>query len=336
MHSESGEKMSNLTQVIEQAFGWSILNLETIKQMEASSYVAKIVTADGKMYVVKSLFIPKDRQQFIVETEKLLREKGVKLASPVPSRENRFFFEYKGAPFVIYEWVQGKNQRLKNRQDLQSVAKTLGHFHRSSIGLIYPKDTKIYSHTDWIKDYKQRLKVIKSWKEKYKRNPDPKYRVIVEHISFFDKMGKLALKKLKASSYQKLVSEPFRKQSLVHGDFHQRNIIVRGKEKFLIDFEDVRYDFPSKDLQRIFEMHLRSHQFNKKDFRGMLKKYEEANPLPKKVKKVVLIDFLFPHIFERNLRQNKYAEMPLAKVINRIGQERKKIQHIYEHYFRKK
>ncbi len=325
--------MSKLTETIEQAYGLDIIDLVTIKRLKQANYVGKINTSDGKMYVVKSLNIHKSRQQFIVETEQLLRERGVKLASPMISLENQLFFQYKGSIYVIYEWIKGEKQRLANRKDLQSIVQVLGQFHRSSVGLIYSQGTKIYSHKNWVKDYNQRLETMSRWKKKYKKSKDPKNQVILKNIPFFYNIGKKALKKLKSSPYQAMISESYRKQSLVHGDFHQNNMLIQGNQKVLIDFEDVRYDLPSKDLLRIFEMYLRKHKFNEKVFRGMFRKYEATNPLSNEVKEVVLIDFLFPHIFERNLRQNKYVQTPLSKAIHQIKQERKKIKFIYKYYF---
>ncbi|MBP1932408.1 phosphotransferase [Ammoniphilus resinae] len=326
--------MSKLSHAIEDAYGLRIEKLDKIKTVKESSYVAKIKTTDGKKYVVKSLFIPKDRQQFIAETEVLLGDRGVKLANPVPTERNQLYIMYENSPYVLYEWVKGKSQSLRRKKELYGVVKSLGRFHHSSVGLSYSRHTNIYSENDWVSDYQNRLDTMKNWKERHAGNRTRKHKYILKTIPFFQKMGRLALKKLKSSSYQSLISKPYPKLSLVHGDFHQNNIIVNKNRKFFIDFEDVRYDLPSKDLIRIFEMYTRIHTFNGKEFKKMLKKYEETNPLSAREKQLLFIDFLFPHIFEKNLRKGKYSKLPLSRVKHQIAQEKRKIRFIYREYFK--
>ena len=326
--------MSKLTDAIEDAYGLKIEELEKIKTVKESSFVGKIKTTDDKKFVVKSLFIPRDRQQFIAETELLLGKRGVKLANPVPTRRHQLFFMHEGSPYVLYEWVKGKSQSLRGKKELFGVVKALGRFHHSSVGLSYSRHTHIFSENDWISDYQNRLDTMKHWKERYAGTKKRKYKYILKNIRFFQRMGQLALKKLKSSSYPSLISKPYSKLSLVHGDFHQNNIIVHKNRKFFIDFEDVRYDLPSKDLIRIFEMYTRIHKFNGIEFKKMLKKYEETNPLSAKEKQLLFIDFLFPHIFEKNLRKGKYAKLPFSRVKHQIAQEKRKIRFIYREYFR--
>ena len=92
-------------------------------------------------------------------------------------------------------------------------------------------------------------------------------------------------------------------KSLVHGDLHHNNVNNRNDENILIDFKDVRYDLPSKDLLRTYSMYTKNHSFNGKTFSRMMNTYEHYHSLSLEVKQLVLIDFLFPHIFERLLRK---------------------------------
>ena len=172
---------------------------------------------------------------------------------------------------------------------------------------------KKYKHKSWLHNYEKRLNTMKKWRKKHKKTRSPKNHLIRSYLPYFLKIGKIALNKLKRSPYREISAQPYKKQSLVHGDFHQNNIIVKGHRRVLIDFEDVRYDFPSKDLLRIFSMYTRNRKFKSKDFLSMIKVYEKIHPLSRKERDVLIIDFLFPHIFERDLRQKKYAEVPYRK-----------------------
>jgi hypothetical protein len=101
----------------------------------------------------------------------------------------------------------------------------------------------------------------------------------------------------------------------------------------LIDFEDVRYDAPSKDLIRIHSMYAKRRVFEERTFRDMLERYCAANPLPEDVRRLVEIDLLFPHVFERTLRKKKYKKMSEEEVVFWLEQERRRISFVKKRYF---
>ena len=135
--------MSQLEKQVQKAYSFRIRKLKTIKYKRKSSFVGKIITSTGEKFVIKSLFTNKDRQQFIAKTEELLAKKGFKLAKPILTRNKQLYFIFKGFPYVVYEWVKGKNHRLNSLNDLESSAKTIAKLHKASFGLVYPKKIKV-------------------------------------------------------------------------------------------------------------------------------------------------------------------------------------------------
>lgn len=327
--------MDKLKSGIEQHYGIKIAEFSVIRHIKNSSYLAKITTDKGAKYVVKSLFIQPKRQHFIVQSEQLLSSRGVRLAQPVPTKENRLFFLYRGYPYVLYEWIDGPTQKLKKIRDIREIAKTVAYFHKTSCGLQYPPQSKIYSHFDWIKEYSRRLGTLTSWKKQLGMKSDRKTRVILQAIPYFYKAGKKAKKMLKKSSYRSLSSTPHTEQSLVHGDMHPQNIIKNRNENTLIDFEDVRYDFPSKDLIRLLSMYTKKHRFSSEAFEQMLQGYRQIHHVSSEQLQLLYIDFLFPHIFERMLRRKKYRKWTLERIRHLIRQEKRKAKYIDRQYIRK-
>lgn len=325
--------MKGLKRRLVDQYGFNIKDWDVIKYKKNSSLVAKITTEKGKKFALKSLFIPPKRQQFIVSSEQLLSQKGVALARPVATLTGDLYIVHKQVPYVLYEWIKGEGGQLRHRGDLKSIVKVIARFHLASRDLNYPSDMKIYTHPHWKKEYKTRIKSINRWYNTHKKSKNQKKAVICSSIPFFLKAAKKALSELKKSRYQEYI-EGGSAQSLVHGDMHHKNLINQGKSKVLIDFEDVRYDLPSKDLLRIFSMYTKSHPFTALTFRSMMRAYERNCPLPAHVKQLVYIDFLFPHIFERMLRKNKYKGMSINQIKHRVKQERKKADYAYHRYFR--
>lgn len=316
---------------LEKEFGFKVDKVSVIKHIKRTSFVGLIRTRDGKRYIVKSLYLDPKRQQFIVVSEKLLSAQGVPLARPLPTKSGQLIFTLHGVPYVLYEYIKGKPHSLKNSKRLIEAVKVIAYFHRRSRGLTYPADLEIYSHLNWLKEYEKRLKNMKKWAEKHRHSSDKKKQLILRYLPFFHKMGEKARNLLKQSSYSSLAATPYEQQSLVHGDFHQVNLIRQGDKLVLIDFEDVRYDFPSKDLLRILSMYTRHHSLKRSTLKQMFKAYEQINPLSKDAKQVLLIDLMFPHIFEHMLRKKKYKGS-YDYVRHVIKQEKRKVNWVKHHF----
>jgi CotS family spore coat protein len=330
------KEMEGLKRKVENDFGFNIKTWDIVTHEKNSSFVARIVTEEGKKKALKSLYITPERQLFIVNSEQMLAEKAVDLARPTPTVKGNLYMIYNRVPYVLYEWIDGKNNQLHNRDDLESLVQVMARFHYASRELDYPPDLKVYSHLHWEKEYNHRLKTIKCWFNTHKASKKRKDVIISRHIPFFYKIAQKALNALKRSRYQNYMDGLVTAKSLVHGDFHNMNLIFKGNAGVLIDFEDIRYDLPSKDLLRIFSMHLKKHPFSGKVFCSMLKTYENIHPLHSEVKQLVCIDFLFPHIFERMLRKKKYTKMSDIQLEDRIRQEKKKAEYVYRFFVKNK
>ena len=283
---------------------------------------------------MKSLYLTLERQRFIVKSEQLLAKKGVNLACPVTTSKGELHMLYNQYPYVLYEWIDGESAKLRDYNDLESIIQSMAEFHYVSSSLSYPSDITIYEHNHWMNEYNSRLKSIEMWETAHKKTKNKNEAVVRNFIPFFKKMAKKALNELKLSKYDDYVNGVYSK-SLVHGDFHNNNVIILKNDNVIIDFEDVRFDLPSKDLLRIYSLYINNHRFHSRAFLNMMKTYEYDHPLSPDVRQLVYIDLLFPHSFERLLRKKKYVHMKYKKLKHWIKQEKKKANYIYHYYFNK-
>lgn len=324
--------LNKLNKKVTDQYGIKIKKSSLIKHDRTTSLVAKLLGDNGKKYALKTMYLSKRKQEFIVRSELLLSKKGVCLAKPVPTKDDKLFFMHKGNPYVLYEWVEGDRHPLNNPQDLKSLIKTIAEMHRASYNLNFPHHIKPYANTNWKKDYKKRIGYMDRFYKMNKDASNPRKEAYVGSIPFFRKMAKKALKFLEKSKYASLAKRPYKEQSLIHGDAHQGNVRYEENEKAIIDFEDVCYDLPSKDLIRIFSKYTKRHQFDAKIFQKMMEWYEEVNPISPATRKVILIDFLFPHTIHRMLRLKKYKIQTLEEVKQVVREEKKKAEYIYKKY----
>ncbi|TLS53473.1 hypothetical protein FE782_04160 [Paenibacillus antri] len=318
---------------VEAAYDIRLQSHELIKHKPDSSFVAKLVAESGDAYALKSLFEPPERQRFIAESERLLAERGVGLAPPVRAKDGRLFFEHEGAPYVLYEWLPGEGAPLNKPDDLLRIVELSARFHRASAGMEYPSGVQEYGHLDWREEYAQRLRSIEDWLAKEGRTKSGKKGLIAAAIPYFLKTGEMAFRELKKSAYGAYAEGSAGARTLVHGDLHNKNVLIHGGSLKLIDFEDVRYDAPSKDLIRIHSMYAKRRAFEARTFRLMLQRYLEINPLSQDVRRLVEIDLLFPHVFERTLRKKKYKKMTEEEVAFYLEHERRRTEYAKKRFF---
>lgn len=330
-------EIDKLKRRVESAYGFEIKKWKIIKDEKNSSIVIKIITNKEEKYALKSLYVTPKRQSFIVSSERMLAERGVNLAKPISTMKGNLYLLYKQFPYVLYEWIEGESSKLNNQNDLEAIVEVMARFHHASRELQYSTEVKIYEHRNWRQEYRERLNTFESWIKAHKSPTNKNEKIINRYIPFFKEMAQKALLELKNSSYDDYINGSSTIKSLVHGDLHHNNVIhENSSSKALIDFEDIRYDLPSKDLMRIYSMYTKKHSFKQESFRSMMNIYERNHLLSSDVKQLVFIDLLFPHIFERLLRKKKYIGMNSQELEHRIKQEKEKASYIYRHYFLEK
>lgn len=313
---------------VQREFGFKAQTWNLLKHIAQSSLVARIIAKDGKSYLLKSLFIPEERQHFIVKSEQLLAQEGVKLARPISTVNGDPFMIYNQMPYVLYEWIDGKPGVLRNRSAFTALIQVMARFHKRSSRVVYPDDVTVYGHLHWEKEYRERIHSMKRWSLANASPKSPQKHMLRHFLPFFEEMAERALKELMKSDYENYINGHVAAKSLIHGDYHQKNLINRKGEWILIDFEDVRYDFPSKDMLRLYGMYTRRHPFDAKTFNGMMEAYYSKHPLPAGAKHLMLTDFLFPHIVERTLRKKDYVHMSPEMLEHRLQQEKRKAMYV--------
>lgn len=327
--------MNSLIQKVEEEYGWNILKFGIIKHVKDEVLVAKIKTVGQGTYIVKSVsYVDESKLDFVTKAEQLLKSNGLQILCPIPTKQGKLFFMHEGVPTVIYEWVDGIDHTLETASDFKNVIQTIAKLHEASHGLEMPAGTKIYSNVDWQEEYRKKLKTIANFRQLYCAPSDKRKKEFLKKYAFFYKMGKKALKLLQSSDYASLSKLPSSEQTLIHGDTHQGNILRLNNRTTMIDFTDMCYDLPSKDLVRIYSKFIKRKHFEPTSFEQMFHWYEAIHPLDENLKSVILIDFLFPHTYERLIRLKKFNTLKSSEIRRILTEERKKIKYIHKTYFK--
>lgn len=321
------KKMKKLMNKIEKKYGFHVHRFTVVKDKPLNSFVAKIETSEEKEYAVKTLYLSEERQRFIVETEKLLSRKGLKIAKPVRTKNEDLYFIHDDTPYVLYEWINGHPHPLRNTKDFLSLIQTAARLHHSSRELKFRKGTAIYSNKDLQDKYANRLCNLDRWYKEHQSSSDEKIRYLLQWMPYFLENGKRALDLLKKSNYHSIVSRPARKKTLVHGDLNLKNVLVNeDNEVVLFDFEEVHYDIPSQDLFRLYMMYMKIKPFSEETFDQTMDEYRKVHSISSDIEKLIYIDFYFPNTLEHTIRKQRYEKMDHSQLEHYMHQEQNKTE----------
>lgn len=306
----------------------------TIKQAKVmrdrkKSYLVKLETTRGH-FLLKRLNITEMRQRFILSAEQFLRAKGVKIPRTLRTKKGHLYFMHGGYPYVIMKWIKGKSPPPATTSRIKEIGRLLGQFHAKSIGFQSDLGNRYSSANSWEHEYLLDIYHMEEWFTAHAATSSSRENAIKKQLHFFLRAARSALHALDQTAFfHEWKKTSHHLQYLCHGDFHTANIISNRSGSYLIDWEDVRYDFPSKDLSRFLQFIMRheggfsSHRWNL-----LWRAYQSKNRLTKKEKKLFYIDLSFPHAVERFLRKRAYMNMKRSAVDRFLKQERQKITYM--------
>lgn len=322
--------MKKLRESIKKEYGFTVHNMKKIPTPKNTS-VYRLQTDRGT-YILKSIHTSKRRQLFILEAEDYLRNQGISIPEVIPTKRGTPYFLWKQSLYILQRFCPGKPANLRSPKGVKQAGKLLGNMHRVSLGFRSSHRALYVGARDWIQEYEDDLLSIKNWKKRNSSNRTPKIKAIFSYIRFFLSSGKTACDLLHRNSfYLKWKGLPAYEHFLCHGDFHPRNFLVDRSATTIIDWEDVRYDFPSKDMSRLVDNIIElDSKWSKTKFSMLLSAYLIENPLTDQQKSLLFLDMAFPHIFERFLRKKIYHRMSLSQVKRFLRREKQKTKDMLE------
>lgn len=322
--------MDALIRLIEEEYGLTVIRYQ-VERNTNKSLVLILKTSKGK-YVGKSLFNPPERQDFILDAEAHLIRKGLLVPKTKQTKDHKRYIIWRGFPFLLQEWAPGPMLALNSPHRIKRTGATLGRIHAASIGFSSPTGEEYNGALIWEEEYDSDFAHIQLWRKQHARSTDPKHVIISQHLPFFLIAGKIAIDSLRNSSYfSRWKKMPCNRHFLCHGDFNNGNLLSEKQKITVIDWEDVRYDFPSKDISRILSLMMRKNKrWKPSSFTHLMSGYLQENPLSRRQRHLLYVDLAFPHIAERFLRQQQYVDMTEREIATFLKQEIKKIAYMLE------
>ncbi|NGM82841.1 CotS family spore coat protein [Paenibacillus sp. 7124] len=267
-------------------------------------------------YVLKVIFTSEQRLQFILEAEHFLRRRGIHIPEVFPALTGKPYFLWEGDRYVLQEKLRGAPFPPTTIEAVTRRAALLGSMHSSSLGFLSKHGPYTSEETLWLRTYRRELSSLKHWAGWYHNSRASKKKLILSFMDFFLEAGRELVERLERHAFFKSwIDAPLQKHFLCHGDFHSDNILTVGSSLYVIDFEFIRYDYPSKDIGRFLQGIMnRRKGWDPVWFNYLLNSYLRENPLHDGQLELMYIDLAFPHSFFRFTEKGGYRNMSLDEV----------------------
>jgi Ser/Thr protein kinase RdoA (MazF antagonist) len=249
-----------------------------------------ILTANNKKYFLKQ-YREKYTEDFVKDIHKVINffsKNNIPAVKPIEDINNQTFFIFNNRIYTIFPFINGiaGNRKTLNKKSIISLASTLANIHLLSTNNL---PLQINSFEGPIN-------------RDYFLNTYPKIIYIIESKTDKKSFDKLALQVLRLKkrwvdkSKNRLEEFDVKKDHLLHGDYHEKNVLFDkyGEVKYLFDWEkteigdrlhevirsmdyvclDGVYKKQNIDKARIYiQTYKQLYPFTKEDFLLALEKY---------------------------------------------------------------
>lgn len=273
-----------------------VLDISTV-QAKGKKVVWRVRAREGH-FCLKRLGKRMDSLLFSVGAQKYMQQKGA-LVPAVLAGEDGEITVVGADAFVVYQWVEGRPVSFGTPESLRQAVRGLAAFHRHSKGYVPPRGARVSQKWDrWPQQYASILQRLRDWLEAAGRESGAFAGAFREEAPFFIRRGEKVLAALSRSGYQRLARDPARHLVLCHQDYGEGNALLTPRGVYVLDLDNVSFDFPARDLRKLINKVATAPGGWKVDRgRQVLRYYNEEEPLGEEMEELVWLDLAFPHLF---------------------------------------
>lgn len=315
--------MEDLRSTAARVLGRYPLQPESIQVIQAGNIkTVWRVEAEGGPYCLKRLRQEPARASFTVAAQIYLFAGGGPVARVFPASNGDHQVVVDDHVFVLYEWLDGHSFPLTTANGLERALNALGQFHASSRGFTPPPDCRVSRKLDrWPARYASLRGRLEDWRRTAQENRnDPFCAVYLEQVEAALENAKRAEIRLARSDYSRLMQSGEVRPVLCHQDFGEGNVISGPTGTFVIDLDNVTFDFPARDLRKVVNKTMLDRRaWDLELLRRMLAWYGRANRLEALDLELLAIDLTFPHLFH-DAAKNRFRKGKTGESVSRLRQ----------------
>lgn len=207
-----------------------------------------------------------------------IREMGkVQAELLIPTKENSLTVkDNDGISYILKTYTEGRECNIYDYEECMDAVRLLARLHESM---------QFSPDTEWLpegfsqeKEYEKRNRELKKIK-KYLQKRSQKTWFEIRLLNTFDLfLEQAAMVAEEWSRYQQLVGKG-QKGSYCHGDYQYHNILCKGEDWFLVNFEKCMPDSSIRDLYLLMRKLLEKSNWSIHLGKELLNAYEEVKPI---------------------------------------------------------
>lgn len=283
----------------------SIENIK-FKKTEKNRAVYKI-SNEEENFCLKKVYYDEGTLLFIYSVMEWFARNEIKLPRMLPSKNNGRFAKADGMLFMLSPWVEGDKCDFDNLDHISISVKNLAKMHTSSRNFKAIEGSLIKTGFDsiYISTLKHFNKILVSFNIATKISNKDKFSSIF--LDIFDSNLHLAEESLFVSG---LINHDNLSKSLCHGDYVNKNIIIKDSNIWVIDFDKSSLNYSMYDLCYFMRRLLKrsSTNWDIDITKKILNEYNEISPFTEDDLKYIFSYLAFPQKYWR-LSKDYYNNM---------------------------
>lgn len=284
--------------------------------------VWKVLTQKGTV-CLKRLKQSREKALFSVEAQRYIKAKGGNVPGVIANKADEPITDFNDQLYVLYEWVEGKQLNLGNKEDFMAAMEGLARFHMFSKGYEPPDEARVSTKlAKWPDQYRSMLDRMNEWKNiSLKKAGTGVYDSYLTWVDPVMALGEKAIQYLEGSRYSALSAPGSSSVVLCHQDYGEGNAILTPFGVWVLDLDGVTFELAARDLRKIaLKTMERQGKWQAETMRELLSWYEKANVLSQDEKQMAYIDTLFPHSFFGTVKNQFLKNKPVkAGAIEKIA-----------------
>lgn len=251
------------------------------------------------------------RSLFSVGAQEYLVKQGAKVPPLVPCKQGDLYVEAGGKLWIVTDWIEPLTPASKiDLEGAQALCYGLGEFHRLSKGYVPPEGAEFSSRLhNYPKSYQKIIDKMDWFRHLAELYIDlPAAPRILSMVDKYQQQARDALAALEASPYYELTARGEQAWGFAHQDYGWSNGQLGPGGLWIIDLDGVSFDLPIRDLRKLITGTMSDMGvWDVTWMKGMIEAYHQANPIEPDLYQVLLVDFMLPNEFYKNVKEMVYT-----------------------------
>jgi CotS family spore coat protein len=252
-HVYGGDAMD--FEIIEERYGFKIHSMEQIKSIYKAE-TDKGVKCIKRAHMSASYFL------FMYSAVNYLHQNGFDRVIPYNTcLDGSICVEDDKYIYYVVDWIESRECKFKNQEDLKAIIKTAADFHNATVGYKAPEGSKPRRfYNKWTTKFTRKcielLEFSKCIEEK--EYMDEFDEIFAKNLTFFWNQGRESIELLNKSAYSKISLLSQERGEFCHHDMANHNFLRSNNDKiYMIDFDYCIMDTRLHDVASIVLRNMR-------------------------------------------------------------------------------